>query len=138
MVEDRTLEGLQVRARVEPELFAEGLAGGVVGAQRVRLPTGPVQGQDQLLTEAFAQRHLADEVRQDPGRFAVATQPEQQIHPTFDRDPAELFEPGDLAPDELVIRDVLQRSAPPQPERGIRLVEGRVQRLGRFRWWTGR
>ena len=108
MVEDRTLEGLEVRARVEPELLAEGLAGGVVGAQRVRLPTRPVQGQDQLLTEAFAQRHLADEVRQDPRRFAVATQPEQQIHPTLDRDPAELFEPGDLAPDELVIRDVLQ------------------------------
>ncbi len=55
-------EGAQLRAGIETELVEQVLDGRLGNAQRVRLALAPVQGDDQLGAEAFAQREPADEV----------------------------------------------------------------------------
>ena len=95
---------------------------------------------------ARAAAAVADELGQVTDRFAVASQPQQQIDAPFDRGPAELVEPGDLAPSEVHVGDVLERGASPQRQRSIDFVEGGVQLLGRSEgsrrrrsaWWSTR
>ena len=70
--EDRGLEGLQLRTRVEPELLAEHLAGVLVGAQRLRLPTGAVEGEHQEAVEPLAQRRLPDQLLELGHQLGVA------------------------------------------------------------------
>ena len=54
--EHRPLEALQLGPGIEAELVEQVLAGVPVGLQRVGLPTGPVEGDDQLGPEPLAQR----------------------------------------------------------------------------------
>ena len=66
-------EGAQLRAGIEAQLVEQVLTCVSVGAQRVRLALAPVQGDDQLGAEAFAQRVPADELDQGADDLGVMT-----------------------------------------------------------------
>ncbi|HET6752077.1 MAG TPA: hypothetical protein VFL71_22755, partial [Actinomycetes bacterium] len=59
--EDRLLQPLQRRGRVDAQLLGQHRAGLLVDAQRVRLPPGAVQRQHQLRPQPLAQRVAGDE-----------------------------------------------------------------------------
>ena len=52
--EDLTLEELQWRAGIEAELLARDLASILVGVQRVRLPTRPIEREHELTPQSLA------------------------------------------------------------------------------------
>ena len=58
---DPTLETLQLRAGVQPELFDEEAACLVIGLERFRLPPIPVERQHQLPAKALTERFACNE-----------------------------------------------------------------------------
>src|SRR5207253_2199317 len=53
--QDRALEPLERRARVDAELVAQVAARRLVGSERLRLPSGPVEGEHLLETQGLAE-----------------------------------------------------------------------------------
>ena len=124
---DRLLEPLQSLARVEAELVAQRRARFLHHGERVRLATGPVQGEHQQLAQPLAQRVVADERLQLGDRLAVSTDREVGLQAMLERDEAQRFQPADLVARERLVAEVRQRRAAPQRERAAQ----HLARLGR-------
>src|SRR5204862_6847660 len=61
VTQDRALELLELRARLEPELLDEDAATLAVARERLRLPARPVEREHQLPAQLLSQRLLCDE-----------------------------------------------------------------------------
>ena len=113
---------LERAAGLDPQLLHEGLAGGAVGGERVRLAARPVQGEHELPASALPERLLGDERLELADELGVAPEGEVGVDPLLEGRPAKLLEPGDLRLRPRLVGDVGKRWAPPERQR---LTEGR-------------
>ena len=136
----------QRRARFDAELVAQRRAKTAIGGERLRLPPGPVEREDPLRVQPFAQRvldHQPVEVGQDG---AVMAELELGVEPAPDGRQPPFVEPAGDRGDEGVVGQVGQDLAPPQRQGLVELPdrEGVVplfvggRSLGRQRFEPGR
>jgi hypothetical protein len=61
LAQDRALELLEVVTRVDPELLDEGSTGVLIRSERLRLPTRPVERENELPSQALPIRVRGDQ-----------------------------------------------------------------------------
>jgi hypothetical protein len=101
--EDRRLEPLQLAARLEAELVAEHRPRSLVGAQRVCLPTGAVEGQHQLTADPLTQGMDLDERLQFADQLRSGTRREPGRHRVLDELLVNLDQPRPMRADPLAV-----------------------------------
>ena len=114
---DRPLQLLERRARIDPELVDERPARVLVGVQRLRLPTRPVERRHQIPAQAFAERMLGDEGLELRDQLVVAPQCEVGIDAELHCCQPDLLEPGDRRLGEGLVREIPERRPSPQRQR---------------------
>ena len=115
--QDPGLEFPQGRPGVDAQLIDQAITGFGVGAQGLGLPSGPVQGQDEQLPQALAQRVLPAARLQLAGELPVAAQHQVRSDAGFDRHEGQLVQMRPLGVGEAGIGELGQRLAPPQAKR---------------------
>ena len=101
-------------ARFEPELLARRCAAVLEDAERVGLPTGPVQREHEQAPEPLAQRMRGDELFELDDHALVPTERELEVEPLLDRREPQLGQPRDGRRRELLVGEVGKRVAAPQ------------------------
>jgi hypothetical protein len=128
LLEDRLLELPQGAAGLEAELADEDAACLAVDRERFGLSPGAIEGEHQLRREPFPERMGADEGSQLTHELVVAAGVEVVLDSPLAAREAELFEAGDLALREPLVRELGERR--PAPERqGVRRPPGVGQPL---------
>ena len=112
--EDALLEVTELTARLDPELLHERAASVGVGVERLRLPSRPVERQHQLRAKALPQRVPLDQLLELADHGAVLTGRERVVDGELARPQPELLEAADLGSGERLVREVVERRAPPQ------------------------
>src|SRR5439155_7084154 len=107
----------QLGARLDSELLDEDAPRLPVGLERVRLPTGSVQRDDQLPPQPLAERMLSDEVLELVDELPIAAELEIGVYPLLERGQAQLLETVDLAGQRRLVRQVGERGPSPQRQR---------------------
>ena len=102
-------------------LLDEGLSRLSIGLQCLCLPARAIEGEDQLLSEAFAQRVLGDECLQLADNLGVPAELELGLDPLLERAEPQLLEAGDLALRKGLVGQVAESGPAPERER---LAEG--------------
>ncbi len=108
--EDRRLQPLQFGAGFDPELIHQHGPSASEGLQRLRLTSGPVQGEHQLSPSPLAERLLPDhrfQVRRSRCRLAGG---EPRVDPILEGGSPKLFEPLALGGSETRVPVVLVRA----------------------------
>jgi hypothetical protein len=127
--EDRLLQPLQRRGRVDAQLLGQHRAGLLVDAQRVRLPPGAVQRQHQLPAPPLPPRLGGHQRLQLADQLCVAAGGEPELGQLLDRGPPQLLQAGGLGLRPGLVGELRQRRPPPQPQR----LPEQPRRLGRVR-----
>ena len=117
LTKHRGLQLSQLWSRVDAELVGQDSPGPLVRLQRVTLPAGPVQGQDQLAPQPLTQRMLTHQVLELAGQLAMATEHQLGVDPVLGRGQPRFLQPGDHARREPGVRELSQRPPAPQAER---------------------
>lgn len=117
LLEDRLLELLERPPGLETELFHQRAPRVLIGLQRLRLASTPVEGQHQLPARALAQRVAGDEGFELGDEISLASEREVGVDPFLDGRQAQLLEPGDLLRRERLECEVGERRAAPQLQR---------------------
>lgn len=91
MGQDRGLEPLQLRARVQPVPVGQGVTGRPVGLQRVRLAAAPVQGHHQLPPQSLPEPVLADQHLQLSNQFGMEAEGELRLDTVLNHVQAEML-----------------------------------------------
>ena len=113
MREDRSLQLLELFARLQAEVVDERPSCLLVGLQRVDLPARAVERQHQLGPQPFAQRLARDERGELTDEIGVAAEREISLDPLLERSEAALLEALDVGPGEVVVGEIGQsRPAP--------------------------
>ena len=107
----------QPGAGLDAELVDEHRAGVAVGAERVRLAAGPVEGRHQETAGALAERMLGDQLLELAHDVGMAPEGEVRFDPPLERQHAELLETSGDRIEQGVVREVGERRAAPQCER---------------------
>jgi hypothetical protein len=115
--EDRPLELLQRRARLEPEFVDEDLARVAVDVERLRLPARAVERRHERQPRALAERVLGHEGLELGHRLAVAPEREVGVEAELERRETDLLEPDDRGLREALVGDVGERRTAPQRQR---------------------
>ena len=113
--ENRTLELLQLDARLEPELLAKERTCVAIDAEAFDLPPGAVERQHELRAEPLAVRMLGAERLELGHELALPPEGELGLDPVLDGCEAKLLEPLDVDARERLELEVGERS--PLPER---------------------
>jgi hypothetical protein len=129
MGEDRSLELLQLLARLQAEIVEEDAPRLLIGVQRVGLPARSIQRQHQLRPQPLEQRLARHERTELADEIGVAPERKIGVDPLLECRQAELFEALDLAAGEVVVGEIRQRWAAPQSQRQAQLL-GSLARLG--------
>ena len=120
--EDRLLQTLQRRARLDPELVHEHAPRPLICVECLRLPAGPVEREHQLSAQPLAQGVLGDKRLQLGDQVAMAAEREVGFDPLLECRQPELLQPRDLDLGERVVRELRQRRAAPERERLAQLA----------------
>ena len=115
--EDRLLEPLERRARIDPELVGEDPAGRPETVEGVRLPAGAVQGQHVLCPEPLAEWMLGDKGRELGDDLRVTTAREIAVDPPLQDAQPEFLQAPDGGAHERLVDQVCQRGSSPELER---------------------
>ena len=115
--QDAGLELPQRRARVQAQLLDQAITDFGVGAQGLGLPSAPVQGEDEQLPQALAQRVFPAQRLQFAGQFPVPPQAQLGAGPGFGRHQGQLVQPGPFGIKKARISELGQRLTAPQAER---------------------
>ena len=122
LAQDRCVELLERRARLDPQLVDERAAGFLIGAKRLGLAPRPVEREHQLAAEPLAERILLDEALQLADELGCRATFEIGLDSIFEGRRAKLFEAGDLGFGERLEGEVGKWGAAPQPERFAKLL----------------
>src|SRR5581483_6748133 len=117
LAEDRRLEPLEERARLEPERVHERPAALPVDLERVRLPARAVEGEHQLASQPLAQRLRADERLELGNELGVAAERELRLGALLHERQPQLAQARDLRLRERLVRELRERLAAPDRER---------------------
>ena len=117
LAQDRGLELLEAGPRLHPELLDQGVAGGAVGPERVRLPARAVEREHELRARPLAQRLRVDDGLQLGHELDVAAEREIGVDPFLQRHESKLLEPRDLCLREGLVGEVGERRPAPERER---------------------
>ena len=117
LAQDRGLETLQRRRRLDPELVEQGTAAGAIGVERLALAARPVEGEHQLAPETLAVRVLRDQRANLRDQTVVTAQCELGVDPFLDREQTQLVEAENGGLRERLVGEVGQGRAPPECER---------------------
>ena len=123
--EDRALQLLQSRARVEAEILGENLARVAVHLERLRLAVAAVEREDPLLEEPLAIRMLGGERFELGDDGVVAAAGELRVVAELERREPQLLEPLGLGGPPHLLRKIGERRPAPERERLAEVV-GRV------------
>ena len=123
MGEDRLLELLQLRPRLETESIDELAAGVGVHVERVRLATRPVERGHQLGAKSLAERSGAHQLPQLTDQLAVAAGGEVGVDASLEHLEPRLLQVRQLPREEALARQIGERLAAPE-------LEGRPQDAG--------
>ena len=115
--QDRRFHLSQLTARFETELVDEHLSGGLVRGERVRLPTGAIQGEHELAPQAFPVGVARDEGFELGEQLDVAAKGQVRVDAVFDCTRARFLEPRDLETRPRLVGEVRERGFAPEPER---------------------
>ena len=96
--QDRPLERLQRRRRLDPEALDQRVPRRAVRLERLGLPAGAVQREHQLAAEALAQRVLGDEGLELGDERRMPAERELRLDPLLERREPQLLEPLDRPP----------------------------------------
>ena len=125
--QDRPLQLLERRARIDPELVDESPARLLVGVQRFCLPTRPIERRHQIHPQALTERVLGDQCLELSDQLVVAPEREVGVDPQLQRCQPDLLEPGDRRLGEALVDEVRERWSSPQSEG----VAEPLRRIGR-------
>ena len=129
LAQDRALELLQRRARLDPELVDEHASRGLVGGQRLGLAARPVEREHQLAAQALAQGMLGRERLELRDQRGVPAEGEVGVDPPLDREQVHLLEAPDRRLRERLVGEVGERRPAPERERLAQPLGG-LLRLG--------
>ena len=115
--QNRPLQLLECRARIDPELVDECAARFLADVQSFCLPTRPVERGHQIHPQVLAERVLGDECLELCDHLVVAPEREVGVDAELHRDQPDLLEPGDGRLGEALVGEVRERRAPPQRQR---------------------
>ena len=133
MAQDRLLELLEARPRLDAEGLDQLGARRAVDVERLDLPAGAVERDHQQLAQALAQRVLGGQLAQLGNDRGVAAERELRLEPASTRGQPQLLEPRDRPLGERLVREVGQRGAAPERRAPRAALRGgaRVARLHR-------
>jgi len=117
VAKNSSLELLERRARLDAELFDERLTQGPIRLERLRLPSGAVEGKDELGAKPLSQRVLYHESLELSGELGVAPKREIRLDSPFERREPQFFESPDRGLRERFERELCERRASPEHER---------------------
>ena len=117
LVENRPLELLERRTRLEPKLVDEHLAAVTVGRQRVSLATAAIESEHELRPQPLAHRMRTHERLQLGDETAVATECELRLDALLEGGETKLLETSDLHLGERLVGEVAERRPAPKVER---------------------
>ena len=122
------VELLQLGSRVEAELLREPLTSPRVHLQGVRLPSRPVERDDELGAEPLVERVRGDERLELTDRLAVPPGRELGVGCRLQGRQPQRFEAGDLGLHPVDVVEVGVRPPPPEPQR-VAQVPRRARRV---------
>ena len=117
LFEDRPLEPLQRRRRLDPELLDQRPPCAAIRLERVGLASGRVERAHQLAPQALAQGMLCDERLELGGALGVLARGEIGLDPVLERRESKILQPGRLRLGEPLGRELSQRLSAPELER---------------------
>jgi hypothetical protein len=117
--EDPRLELLQVAPWLEAQLLDERGARLAVDLEGISLAPRAVEREHQLGTEALARGMRGHEALELRDRVTVAAERQVGVDPCLERAEAQLLEPGNVALEGLLERQVRERRAAPELERVV-------------------
>ncbi len=121
MVEDGSLEALELIVRLEPELLVQQPPARAVDLERVCLAAAAIEGQHQLAAQTLPQRLLAHEPLELGNQLRVPAERELGLDPLLERGQPLLLQPRSLGAGERVAQLGQRRSTPQrQPSRSSR------------------
>jgi hypothetical protein len=130
VTKDSPFEVLQVCARLDSELFDQGLARGAVGLERFLLPTAAVEREHVPSAEALAVRLLGDQSFELGQDLAVPTQRKLGLVQELERAKPAIVEPRPLGLGHRLAVQVGQRRTTPQAQSRTELVGSVVRVAG--------
>jgi len=112
---------------VDTQLLDQHRPGPLIGQQGIGLPARAVQGHQQLRPQPLPQRLVPDQPLQLGDQLPMATQPQLGLDPILQRTEPQLGQAVGLGHRKFAIQELLERLAPPQPQR---LPQHRPRGLG--------
>ena len=125
--QDRGLEPLQRRRRLDSELVDEAAARLLVELERLGLPPRAVERDHELAAQALPQRMLGDERLELSDEVGSPPQGEPGLEALLEGRQAQLLEPVDLVLREGLVDEVGERGALPERQRLLQAAKGRVR-----------
>ena len=125
VLEDLPLQGLQLGARLDPELVHEPAPRRAVGLERLGLTSAAVERDEQLALEPLPERVRGDQRLELGQDVLMAAEREVGLDPILERRQPQVLEPPDLVLRERLVREVGERRSAPEPERLAEAVGGR-------------
>jgi hypothetical protein len=117
VAEDRGVQALEQRARLDAELLHEHGAARAVDLERLGLAARAVEREHQLAAKPLPQRMLPDERLELADELGVPAERELRLGVLLDEREPELLEPRDLRLRERLVRELGERLAAPGRER---------------------
>src|SRR5262249_51539287 len=89
----------------------------LVGGERIRLPTGPVEREHQLAEQPLAERMRGDRPLELGDELAVASEVELGVDARLDGEQPPLLQPPRLGRDKRLVLEIRERASAPKAER---------------------
>ena len=123
MVEHLAVNALQLRPGFDTQLLDQVLTCGVVGAQRVGLPAGAIQGQHLLHAVPLPERVVRDQRADDGDDLVVLAEAQEGLDLVLASRCPHLVQPDRLGGEERLVHHVVQRLPAPERQRGAEVLE---------------
>src|SRR5207248_4085211 len=117
LAQDRALQLLQWRTRLDSELLDERLSRLLVHGEGFCLPAGAVESKHQLSPQPLAQRVKRDQPLELRNELVAAAALEIGLDPPLVGDESQLLEPSCLLLGKRLVREVGERGTAPERER---------------------